>query len=148
MTREQKEALMESIPSPKLSEQVEQYVKEIEGLLGSKEEKDAWVGMICSDILVFLDAHPNAEITDVIAELGSAQKIANEYLADKTGAEPEKIRKKMSFRKIVLLTAIIIVTLVGIIYACAFLLQNKDAPGTYENNLSASYEFNTNEGNG
>lgn len=144
MTREQKEALMESIPSPKLSEQVEQYVKEIEGLLGSKEEKDAWVGMICSDILVFLDAHPNAEITDVIAELGSAQKIANEYLADKTDAEPEKIRKKMSFRKIVLLAAIIVVTIIGIVYACALIIQNRNAPGIYDVNAKAesvSYDF-------
>lgn len=44
----------------------------------------------------------------------------------------EKIKQRIKFRKIILIAAILMVTIIGIVYASAFVIQNKDAPGTYE----------------
>lgn len=46
----------------------------------------------------------------------------------------------MTFRRIILIAAIIIVAIVGIVYASALIIQNRDAPGTYDEVLSVSYE--------
>lgn len=46
--------------------------------------------------------------------------------------EVEKIKQRIKFRKIILIAAILMVTIIGIVYASAFVIQNKDAPGTYE----------------
>lgn len=139
MTREQKEDLLKSEISSELFEQIDRYVKEIENLLiGSKREKENWIGMVCIDIMEFLNENPNAGMTDIVAGLGTPEKIANEYLESKSEEEPEKIRKSMSVRKALVIAAIVAVTIIGIIYAGAFILQNQDAPGYYR--LEESYE--------
>lgn len=62
-----------------------------------------------------------------------------------TSDEPEKIKKRIKVRKVIIIAAAIVVAIVGIIYASAFIIQNQDAPGTYEEikqNESVSYEAN------
>lgn len=124
MTREQKADLMKSEISMELFEQIDQYVKDIESLLsGTKQEKEVWISMVCVDIMEFLGENSNAGMTDIIKGLGTPERIANEYLVGKTKAEPEKIRKSMPFRKIILIAAILAVTIIGVVYAGA-LIEN------------------------
>lgn len=54
----------------------------------------------------------------------------------------------MSVRKALVIAAIVAVTIIGIIYAGAFILQNQDAPGTYDESLSTSYESIIDESRG
>lgn len=140
MSRKQEEAVKVEI-SPEFMDQINKYLKDVNrSLTCPKAEKEFYIDKIRNGILVFIDENPDATIEDILREIGDPKTVANDLLETATSETPEKIRKRMTFRKIILSAAIIIVAIVGIVYASALIIQNRDAPGTYDEVLSVSYE--------
>lgn len=140
MSRKQEEAVKVKI-SPEFMDQINKYLKDVNrSLTCPKAEKEFYIDKIRNGILVFIDENPDATIEDILREIGDPKTVANDLLETATSETPEKIRKRMTFRKIILIAAIIIVAIVGIVYASALIIQNRDAPGTYDEVLSVSYE--------
>lgn len=143
LSRKQEEAVKVEI-SPEFMDQINKYLKDVNrSLTCPKAEKEFYIDKIRNGILVFIDENPDATIEDILREIGDPKTVANDLLETATSETPEKIRKRMTFRKIILIAAIIIVAIVGIVYASALIIQNRDAPGTYEKiekSESVSYE--------
>lgn len=126
--------------------QINAYLKEVNrSLTCSKEEKEFYIDKIKNGILVFIDENPDATMEDIRREIGDPIISTNDVFENVTSDEPEKIKKRIKVRKVIIIAAAIVVAIVGIIYASAFIIQNQDAPGTYEEikqNESVSYEAN------
>lgn len=126
--------------------QINAYLKEVNrSLTCSKEEKEFYIDKIKNGILVFIDENPDATMEDIRREIGDPIISTNDVSENVTSDEPEKIKKRIKVRKVIIIAAAIVVAIVGIIYASAFIIQNQDAPGTYEEikqNESVSYEAN------
>lgn len=126
--------------------QINAYLKEVNrSLTCSKEEKEFNIDKIKNGILVFIDENPDATMEDIRREIGDPIISTNDVFENVTSDEPEKIKKRIKVRKVIIIAAAIVVAIVGIIYASAFIIQNQDAPGTYEEikqNESVSYEAN------
>lgn len=126
--------------------QINAYLKEVNrSLTCSKEEKEFYIDKIKNGILVFIDKNPDATMEDIRREIGDPIISTNDVFENVTSDEPEKIKKRIKVRKVIIIAAAIVVAIVGIIYASAFIIQNQDAPGTYEEikqNESVSYEAN------
>ena len=126
--------------------QINAYLKEVNrSLTCSKEEKEFYIDKIKNGILVFIDENPDATREDIRREIGDPIISTNDVFENVTSDEPEKIKKRIKVRKVIIIAAAIVVAIVGIIYASAFIIQNQDAPGTYEEikqNESVSYEAN------
>jgi len=126
--------------------QINAYLKEVNrSLTCSKEEKEVYIDKIKNGILVFIDENPDATMEDIRREIGDPIISTNDVFENVTSDEPEKIKKRIKVRKVIIIAAAIVVAIVGIIYASAFIIQNQDAPGTYEEikqNESVSYEAN------
>lgn len=131
--------------------QINAYLKEVNrSLTCSKEEKEFYIdkiknGILVNGILVFIDENPDATMEDIRREIGDPIISTNDVFENVTSDEPEKIKKRIKVRKVIIIAAAIVVAIVGIIYASAFIIQNQDAPGTYEEikqNESVSYEAN------
>lgn len=126
--------------------QINAYLKEVNrSLTCSKEEKEFYIDKIKNGILVFIDENPDATMEDIRREIGDPIISTNDVFENVTSDEPEKIKKRIKVRKVIIIAAAIVVAIVGIIYASAFIIQNQNAPGTYEEikqNESVSYEAN------
>lgn len=113
--------------------QINAYLKEVNrSLTCSKEEKEFYIDKIKNGILVFIDENPDATMEDIRREIGDPIISTNDVFENVTSDEPEKIKKRIKVRKVIIIAAAIVVAIVGIIYASAFIIQNQDAPGTYE----------------
>lgn len=122
MTKHQKKVLLDAAIKPDLLEKVETYLKDINAVLtGSAHEKESHLDMLCNDIADYLSEKPEATIHDIIREFGSPDVQGNVALEKELDSFPEKIRRKMSLRRVVLVAAILVVTIVGIVYASALL---------------------------
>lgn len=130
MSRKQEEAVKVEI-SPEFMDQINKYLKDVNrSLTCPKAEKEFYIDKIRNGILVFIDENPDATIEDILREIGDPKTVANDLLETATSETPEKIRKRMSFRKIILIAAIIIVAIVGIVYASALLDAHFSINGT------------------
>lgn len=142
MTKKQRKILMDAHLSEELLGEVDHYLKDVgSALSGTMLEKETYLTMLCNDIADSVTDNSNVTINNIIGELGTPETHADVFLENKTKDTPKMIRKRMTFRKIILIAAIIVVIIVGVVYTSAFILQNKDAPGTYDEVLSVSYEY-------
>jgi len=130
LSRKQEEAVKVEI-SPEFMDQINKYLKDVNrSLTCPKAEKEFYIDKIRNGILVFIDENPDATIEDILREIGDPKTVANDLLETATSETPEKIRKRMTFRRIILIAAIIIVAIVGIVYASALLDAHFSINGT------------------
>lgn len=130
LSRMQEEAVKVEI-SPEFMDQINKYLKDVNrSLTCPKAEKEFYIDKIRNGILVFIDENPDATIEDILREIGDPKTVANDLLETATSETPEKIRKRMTFRRIILIAAIIIVAIVGIVYASALLDAHFSINGT------------------
>lgn len=97
---------------------------------------------LLDDIMSFVDENPNATMDDIVNDFGTPEEYENQLYENESDHEVEKIKQRIKFRKIILIAAILMVTIIGIVYASALVLQNNDAPGTYEKSLENESEYN------
>uniref|UniRef100_UPI003FED8236 hypothetical protein n=1 Tax=Candidatus Fimivicinus sp. TaxID=3056640 RepID=UPI003FED8236 len=130
MNRKQEEAVKVEI-SPEFMDQINPYLKDVNhSLTCPKAEKEFYIDKVRNGILVFIDENPDATIEDILQEIGDPKTVANDLLETATSETPEKIRKQMTFRRIILIAAIIIIAIVGIVYASALLDAHFSINGT------------------
>ena len=130
MSRKQEEAVKVEI-SPEFMDQINKYLKDVNrSLTCPKAEKEFYIDKIRNGILVFIDENPEATIEDILREIGDPKTVANDLLEIATSETPEKIRKRMTFRRIILIAAIIVVAIVCIVYASALLDAHFSINGT------------------
>lgn len=130
MNRKQEEAVKVEI-SPEFMDQINKYLKDVNhSLTCPKAEKEFYIDKVRNGILVFIDENPDATIEDILQEIGDPKTVANDLLETATSETPEKIRKQMTFRRIILIAAIIIIAIVGIVYASALLDAHFSINGT------------------
>lgn len=97
---------------------------------------------LLDDIMSFVAENPNATMKDIVSDFGTPEEYENQLYENESDHEVEKIKQRVKFRKIILIAAILMVTIIGIVYASALVLQNNDAPGTYEKSLENESEYN------
>lgn len=78
---------------------------------------------LCNDIAEFVDVNPSASINNIIGEFGTPEKHADVFLENKMKDKPETIRKRLVFHRVIAIAAVLVVAIIGIVYACA-LIEN------------------------
>lgn len=102
MTNKQRRILEDAEISSELMHEVDHYLKDVGAVLsGTIHEKENYLTMLCNDIAEFVDVNPSASINNIIGEFGTPEKHA----------------------------AVLVVAIIGIVYACALIENHKDANG-------------------
>lgn len=127
MTRYERDIMTDNNIAPDLMEQIGKYLKQKRRASTLPRKKE-----LLDDIMSFVDENPNATMDDIVNDFGTPEEYENQLYENESDHEVEKIKQRIKFRKIILIAAILMVTIIGIVYASAFVIQNKDAPGTYE----------------
>lgn len=113
MTRYERDIMTDNNITPDLMEQIGKYLKQKRRASTlPRKQTNVMSKELLDDIMSFVDE--------------------NQLYENESDHEVEKIKQRIKFRKIILIAAILMVTIIGIVYASAFVIQNKDAPGTYE----------------
>ena len=66
---------------------------------------------------------------NIIGEFGTPEKHADVFLENKMKDKPETIRKRLVFHRVIAIAAVLVVAIIGIVYACALIENHKDANG-------------------
>lgn len=137
MTKKQRKILMDAHLSEELLGEVDHYLKDVgSALSGTMLEKETYLTMLCNDIADSVTDNSNVTINNIIGELGTPETHADVFLENKTKDTPEMIRKRMTFRKIILIVAIIVVIIVGVVYTSALLDAHFSIKGTEHESVS------------
>lgn len=137
MTKKQRKILMDAHLSEELLGEVDHYLKDVgSALSGTMLEKETYLTMLCNDIADFVTDNSNVTINNIIGELGTPETHADVFLENKTKDTPEMIRKRMTFRKIILIAAIIVVIIVGVVYTSALIDAHFSIKGTEHESVS------------
>jgi uncharacterized membrane protein len=102
---------------------IEKYLKEVQDNIYNLVESEKFIDSLRESIYEFVDGKDDLTLEDLIAEFGTPEDIADEYLSDEPDFEPSKLDKSDSKRKLII-GAIII----GIIAAIGILLWVTHAP--------------------
>ena len=129
MTRYERDIMTDNNIAPDLMEQIGKYLK---ASTLPRKQTNVMSKELLDDIMSFVDENPNATMDDIVNDFGTPEEYENQLYENESDHEVEKIKQRIKFRKIILIAAILMVTIIGIVYASAFVIQNKDAPGTYE----------------
>lgn len=130
MTRYERDIMTDNNITPDLMEQIGKYLKQKRRASTlPRKQTNVMSKELLDDIMSFVDENPNATMDDIV---GTPEEYENQLYENESDHEVEKIKQRIKFRKIILIAAILMVTIIGIVYASAFVIQNKDAPGTYE----------------
>ena len=143
MTRYERDIMTDNNIAPDLMEQIGKYLKQ-KRRASTLPRKQTTVRSkeLLDDIMSFVDENPNATMDDIVNDFGTPEEYENQLYENESDHEVEKIKQRIKFRKIILIAAILMVTIIGIVYASALVLQNNDAPGTYEKSLENESEYN------
>lgn len=84
-------------------------------------------------IMLYLQAQKNFfsyhYTNNIIGEFGTPEKHADVFLENKMKDKPETIRKRLVFHRVIAIAAVLVVAIIGIVYACALIENHKDANG-------------------
>lgn len=130
MTRYERDIMTDNNIAPDLMEQNLKQKRRASTL--PRKQTNVMSKELLDDIMSFVDENPNATMDDIVNDFGTPEEYENQLYENESDHEVEKIKQRIKFRKIILIAAILMVTIIGIVYASAFVIQNKDAPGTYE----------------
>ena len=112
----------------KFHKDINVFLSEInKNLVCSKKQKKLILTDIKESILDFAEEHNTDNIEDVYAHFGTAQEIAKQFLSE---TEPKKISKIICIRKVLIVTAAIIVLLVAITLTITLIDAHRDYNGT------------------
>lgn len=133
MTRYERDIMTDNNIAPDLMEQIGKYLKQKrQASTLPRKQTDVMSKELLDDIMSFVAENPNATMDDIVNDFGTPEEYENQLYENESDHEVEKIKQRIKFRKIILIAAILMVTIIGIVYASAFVIQNKDALGTYE----------------
>lgn len=102
---------------------IEKYLKEVQDNIYNLVESEKFIDSLREIIYEFAESKDDLTLEDLIAEFGTPEDIADEYLSDEPDFEPSKLDKSDRKRKLII-GAIII----GIIAAIGILLWVTHAP--------------------
>lgn len=143
MTRYERDIMTDNNIAPDLMEQIGKYLKQKRRASTLPRKKTEVMSKeLLDDIMSFVAENPNATMKDIVSDFGAPEEYENQLYENESDHEVEKIKQRVKFRKIILIAAILMVTIIGIVYASALVLQNNDAPGTYEKSLENESEYN------
>lgn len=112
----------------KFHKDINVFLSEInKNLVCSKKQKKLILTDIKESILDFAEEHNTNNIDDVYAHFGTAQEIAKQVLSE---AEPKKISKIICIRKILIITAAVIVLLVAVMLTLTLIDAHRSHHGT------------------
>lgn len=143
MTRYERDIMTDNNIAPDLMEQIGKYLKQKRRASTLPRKKTEVMSKeLLDDIMSFVAENPNATMDDIVNDFGTPEEYENQLYENESDHEVEKIKQRIKFRKIILIAAILMVTIIGIVYASALVLQNNDAPGTYKKSLENESEYN------
>lgn len=143
MTRYERDIMTDNNIAPDLMEQIGKYLKQKrQASTLPRKQTDVMSKELLDDIMSFVAENPNATMDDIVNDFGTPEEYENQLYENESDHEVEKKKQRIKFRKIILIAAILMVTIIGIVYASALVLQNNDAPGTYEKSLENESEYN------
>lgn len=102
---------------------VEKYLQEVQDNIHNLVKSEKFIDSLRESIYEFVDGKDDITLEDLIAEFGTPEDIADDYLSDEPDFEPSKLDKSDRKRKLII-GAIII----GIIAAIGILLWVTHAP--------------------
>lgn len=90
---------------------------------------------LLDDIMSFVAENPNATMKDIVSDFGTPEEYENQLYENESDHEVEKIKQRVKFRKIILIAAILMVTIIGIVYASALLDAHFSINGTEQESI-------------
>lgn len=72
---------------------------------------------------------------DIVNDFGTPEEYENQLYENESDHEVEKIKQRIKFRKIILIAAILMVTIIGIVYASALLDAHFSINGTEQESI-------------
>ena len=102
---------------------VEKYLQEVQDNIHNLVKSEKFIDSLRESIYEFVDGKDDITLEDLIAEFGTPEDIADDYLSDEPDFEPSKLDKSDRKRKL-----IIDVIIIGIIAAIGILLWVTHAP--------------------
>lgn len=131
MTRYERDIMTDNNIAPDLMEQIGKYLKQKRRASTLPRKKTEVMSKeLLDDIMSFVAENPNATMKDIVSDFGTPEEYENE-----SDHEVEKIKQRVKFRKIILIAAILMVTIIGIVYASALLDAHFSINGTEQESI-------------
>ena len=109
------------------------YYRQIKKLLVcSKSDKKKFLCSLDDNIEEYLKEHPNSDFSEIQEVMGTPQEIADEFLANESA---EKIKNKITFKKIILVAVIIVLTAILFMISFELIDSVKDERGYSETDI-------------
>lgn len=127
MTRYERDIMTDNNIAPDLMEQIGKYLKQKRRASTlPRKQTNVMSKELLDDIMSFVDENPNATMDDIVNDFGTPEESDHEV---------EKIKQRIKFRKIILIAAILMVTIIGIVYASALLDAHFSINGTEQESI-------------
>ena len=131
MTRYERDIMTDNNIAPDLMEQIGKYLKQKrQASTLPRKQTDVMSKELLDDIMSFVAENPNATMDDIVNDFGTPEEYENQLYENESDHEVEKIKQRIKFRKIILIAAILMVTIIGIVYASALLDAHFSINGT------------------
>ena len=92
---------------------VENYIQSVRTHIYNLAESEKFISSLRESIYEFAESRDDLTLEDLIAEFGTPDQVADEYLSDNPAFEPDKV-EKVSRRKKIIIGAIVICILIVI----------------------------------
>lgn len=111
----------------KIDKEIDVFITEIKkNLVCDNFQKRKIVNDIKNSILDFVSEHNTTDINDIYIHFGKPEEIAKQVIID---IDPKKIKNATNIRKILIITAIIIILMIAISLIFALVDAHKDYSG-------------------
>lgn len=135
MTRYERDIMTDNNIAPDLMEQIGKYLKQKRRASTlPRKQTNVMSKELLDDIMSFVDENPNATMDDIVNDFGTPE-YENQLYENESDHEVEKIKQRIKFRKIILIAAILMVTIIGIVYASALLDAHFSINGTEQESI-------------
>lgn len=116
MTRYERDIMTDNNIAPDLMEQIGKYLKQKRRASTlPRKQTNVMSKELLDDIMSFVDENPNATMDDIVNDFGTPEEYENQLYENESDHEVEKIKQRIKFRKIILIAAILMVTIIGIV---------------------------------
>lgn len=135
MTRYERDIMTDNNIAPDLMEQIGKYLKQKRRASTLPRKQTNVMSKELLDVMSFVDENPNATMDDIVNDFGTPEEYENQLYENESDHEVEKIKQRIKFRKIILIAAILMVTIIGIVYASALLDAHFSINGTEQESI-------------
>ncbi|MDD6279788.1 MAG: DUF6120 family protein [Oscillospiraceae bacterium] len=113
-----------------------QYLNQIKKLLVCKgSQRKKFLNSFADNMDEYLKDNPDADFAKLQEDMGTPQEIANAFLENE---DASKIKKRMSFKKWIILGIVGVLIIAVVFFVCAFIDSYKSNRGSFNDTITES----------